>query len=401
MNQYAVTIGKLLIGCSLAVFGSFANAAKPETVSIDVPVLSGGDVARDALNVATMPFLALPPSIDEQNEDALAAVLQANVPWSENYLASLKSGVGLDSTTGPMCATGTGPLPAPGWTLTYAGNVSTCAYPWTSGYYSVCFGVGHYCFNQMAYTSYNDIPVGGTLRFCSVVGVPNGWSVTQVNLSPSCPGSGEDWVMQHTACVAGDTNCYPTSASIYASPQTLTVPYGQEAGSTTVSWNSTNYADPCVWIQSTGGTKRLWACLGTGAHSAVWPWVPAGGTTTFTLSSGGSNSPTPSIAQVVATGIQGTAPSLSASPMIVYIPQGNTRGSTTVSYNLSGSGYASMCVWEQTTGGSGPSVWACPTGKTWSGVWPYVPKGGSTTFWLSPSQTSPTPRLVQIVVTGQ
>ncbi len=401
MKPYNLFFVGLLVGCSLVTFGSAASAAKLGVSTVNAPGLSGGDIARDALDVATMPFLALPPSIDDENEDAFAAAQAANAPWSEDYLTSLKNGVGLNATTGAMCATGTGPLPAPGWTLTYAGNVSTCSYPWTSGYYSVCFGVGHYCFNQVAYTSYNNIPVGGTLRFCSVVGVPTGWSVTQVNLSPSCPGSGEDWVMQHTSCVAGDTNCYPTTASIYASPQTLTVPYGQDAGSTTVSWNSTNYNDPCVWIQNTGESKKLWACSGPGAHSAVWPWVPAGGTTTFTLSSGGSNSPTPNIAQVVATGIQGTAPTLSASPMIVYIPQGSYRGNTTISYNLAGSGYNNACVWTQTTGGPGPQVWSCPGGKTWSGVWPYVPKGGTTTFWLSPSQTSPTPYLVPIVVTGQ
>lgn len=305
----------------------------------------------------------------------------------------------INATTGAQCATQTGPLPPPGWTLTAANNVSTCSYPFTSGYYSVCFGQGS-CFNQVSYTSYHDIPVGGTLRFCSVIGVPAGWNVIQTNLPASCPGSGQDWIMQHTSCVQGDSNCYPQSASISASPQTVIVPYGSSFAGTTVSWNTSNYSSPCIWAQNSGGIAQLWSCSGGGAHSSVWAYVPASGTSTVWISSGGSNSSTPRVAQIVITGVAGTAPTISASPMSVSIPAGSSMGSTTVSYNLSGSGHAAMCMWVQTNGGA-KQVWSCNGGSTRTEVWPYVPRGGTSKIWLSPSQTSPTPELASITVTGQ
>lgn len=400
MKRVSIKLSLLLAAATWMVYASTAIAAKPETASVDVRSFDGGDIAPDVLDVSEMPFLALPPSLDDESENALAAAERlARAGGPGDYVSLPKADHGLNSSTGPQCATGTGPLPAPGWTLTYAANQATCSYPYTSGYYSVCFGANHYCFNQVAYTSYYDIPVGGTLRFCSVIGVPSGWSVTQANLPASCPGSGADWVMQHTSCVAGDTNCYPQAASITASPQTLVVPYGKTMGSTTINWNSTNYSNPCVWAQNTGGSPQVWGCSGTGAHSAVWPYVPAGGSTILWISNGGTASPSPNVAQVVVTGVQGTAPALSASPQTIQIPEG-ASGSTTVSFNLGGSGYPVACLWVQNSNGSGPQVWGCPAGQTYSGVWPYVPRGGTSRIWLSPSQTSSTPELASVTVTG-
>lgn len=400
MKKVSLLVATLIVGVSALLFDLAVAREEIPVVQTDVPSLEGGTISDNLLDVTTVPFLALPPAIGGEYEGAQAGGGSPHKGGAENGFDLSKDGFGLNSTTGPQCATPTGPLPPPGWTLTAAATVPTCSYPYTSGYYSVCFGPNHYCFNQVSYTSYNDIPVGGTLRFCSVIGVPNGWSVTQAGLPSSCPNSGDDWVMQHTSCVAGDTNCYPQSASISASPQTLTVPYGQSAGSTTVNWNTVNYSNPCVWIQNSGGSpSSLWRCSGSGAHSDVWPYVPPGGTTTFWISNGGNSSPSPNIAQVVVRAGRGTAPSISASPQTVQIPTGSSSGSTTISYNLTGSGHASMCVWQQSTGGSS-SVWACAVGATWSGIWPYVPRGGTTRFWLSPSSTSSTPELVSVTVTG-
>ncbi|WP_224372877.1 hypothetical protein [Hyalangium versicolor] len=375
MTIAALALASLLAGSAVAgpeADEGLARDAWAPTGTHELQPLTGGTTAPDVLDVTTLPFLALPKS------DA--------------------SGIGMNATSGPNCATPQGPLPPSGWTVVQMANVPTCSYPYTSGYYSICLPGGA-CFNQYTYRSYYDIPVGGTLRYCSAVGVPPGWQVIQMNLPASCPGSGADSVMQHVSCVAGDTNCYPQSASISASPQTVTVPYGLPAGSTTINWNTTNYSDPCVWVQNSGGGVQLWACSGGGAHSGVWPYVPAGGTTTLWISNGGSASPSPNIAQVVVTGRQGTAPTLSASPRVVTIPEGQA-GSTTVSYNLSGSGHTGMCVWVQNSGGI-QQVWACSGGNTFTAVWPYVPKGGTSTIWLSPSQTSPTPVLATVTVTGQ
>lgn len=388
MSYGKVVIASIGLVFALAAYGQNAEIEGVEKVKIDVPSLSGGTMDPNVLDVTSNPLLALPPSNNPEEAEASGDRLDSSGDFVIN------------ATTGPQCATPTGPLPPPGWTLTYANNVATCSYPYTSGYYSVCFGPNHYCFNQVSYTSYHDIPVGGTLRFCSVIGVPAGWNVIQTNLSASCPGSGQDWVMQHTSCVAGDSNCYPQSASITASPQTVTVPYGSASGATTVSWNTSNYSNPCVWIQNTGGPQQLWACSGGGAHSSVWSYVPAGGTTTLWISSGGSSSSTPRVAQVTVTGIAGTAPTISASPMSVPIPAGSSNGSTTVSYNLSGSGYNAMCLWIQNNGGE-KKVWGCSAGLTRTDVWPYVPRGGTTKIWLSPNQTSPSPELASVTVTGQ
>lgn len=392
MNKISLLIATFMLGslalrCEVVVAGEVVRIVKT-----DVPSLQGGTVSDDMIDVTLMPSLALTPTVGGENQ---------GVRKEEDSLrlGASNDGFGAKSTTGPQCATPTGPLPAPGWTLTAGANVPTCSYPYTSGFYSVCFGPNRYCFNQLTYTSFNNIPVGGTLRFCSVIGVPNGWSVIQVGLPSSCASSGEDWVMQHVSCVAGDTNCYPQSASISASPQTVTVPYGQSGGSTTISWNTVNYSNPCLWVQNSGGSTSLWSCPGPGAHNQVWPYVPSGGTSRIWISNGGSSSPSPEVAQVTVTGIAGVAPRISASPQTVHIPQGSTSGSTTISFDLTGSGYNAMCIW-QSTNEEPPRVWHCEGGTRFSAVWPYVPLNGNTRMWLSPSSTSSTPVLASLTVTG-
>ena len=392
---------QLVVGLAIAIFNVPSAVAHTDSLS-DLTQMShhfqplvGGGTSPEVIDVNEIPFLALPPGSSEE-EISISQDLESNNSLEKSF----PDGSTIQQSTGYSCATATGPLPAPGWTITYLGNKNTCAPPFSSGYYSICVA-GNYCYNQYNYTSFYDIPIGGTLRYCSAAGVPAGWQVTQVNLPSSCGNSGADYVMQHVSCVSGrDTNCYPQNASISASPKTLLVPYGISTGATTVSWSSANHNNPCVWIESQpGGFPRLWACSGSGSHSGVWSYVPNGGTTKFWISGGGSASSSPMLASVVVTGNPGLAPILSASPAVVAIPSGQTTGNTTVSYNLSGSGHSTMCVWILSTGGV-QRLWACG-GATLSQVWPYVPKGGNTKFSLSPSQTSAQPELASFIVVGQ
>jgi hypothetical protein len=391
-----------LIMLFLMLCGSAAMGAPPPVVTTDVPSLSGGDMSPDMIDVTTMPSLGAPPSSYDLGEKAVdPATDHSDFADHEGLPLNNAGGPGIDAVGPLQCATPTGPIPPQGWTLTYAANVVTCSPPYTTGYYSVCFGPNHYCFNQVQYSSYNNIPVGGTLRFCSVIGVPAGWSVTQTGLSSSCAGSGDDWVMQHTTCVAGDTNCYPPSANISASPQTVIVPYLHAMASTTVSWNTVNYSTPCVWSRNNNGPAQVWACDGAGAHSRVWTYVPSNGTSTLWISSSGTTSPSPNVGQVVVTGIAGTAPTISASPQVVQIPAGSSTGSTNITYNFTGSGYTSMCIWAKNSTDSTTRLWTCTPIASRTIVWIYVPRGGTSTIWMTPDQSSSTPPMAQVVVTGQ
>ena len=276
------------------------------------------------------------------------------------------------------------------------------SYPWSIS----CCGTGG-CGGIYSNSVTCEPNSGSTFLTCGS-GCPTGYVPTSYEWSISCcNASGCGGISNNSsqcACIPGVT-CPPPppprrSASISASPSTLTVPYGQANGSTTITWDTRSYSDPCVWIQNSGeSVPKLWACAGGGSHTSIWPYVPSGGTTTLWVSDGGSHSPSPNIAQVVVTGLRGNAPTISASPQVVSIPSGSS-GSTSISYNLTGSGYTAMCVWIQNTGGP-QQLWACDGGLTKSVTWPYVPKGGTSTIWLSPSDTSPNPVLATVVVTGK
>lgn len=259
-------------------------------------------------------------------------------------------------------------------------------------------------YNVWTIYEYDNLPVGATLSVCNGT-VPAGWAVTSTSWIPTRCGNPATSVqnvmtINHASCVNEATNlCYPPQpTTISASPTTVQIPYGQTDGSTTLSWNAPSYSSVCVWVSSPGGTTQLWSCTGS-SNTQTWPYVPAGSSNTFIVSPS-SSSPSPQLASVTVYGVADPAPKISASPTVVTVPAGQSSGSTTVSYDLTGSGYSSMCIWVQNSGGTA-QVWSCSTGTTHSQVWPYVPKGGTSTFWLSTSQTSSTPQLASVTVTGQ
>lgn len=349
------------------------TSGSPPVVESTLFPITGGGFADNVFDAAKSPSLAQAPSGSEFDSE-----------------------IGLNAITQPTCTNEWNGLPN-GWTLTSTANVSACEWPALPGYYPVC--AGNYCFNQFRLRSYYDIPVGGTLRYCSVAGTPSGWVVVQTNLPASCGTSGPDYLMQHVSCIAGrDTNCNNESNSIEAAPSTVVVPYGMSTASTTVNWVTDGYSNPCIWAKTGSGQPQLWACDGWGAKSAVWEYVQAGVKTEFWISPDYTSS-TPKIKSTSVTGVAGVAPVILASPMVVVIPPGQSKGSAVVSYDINGSGYSSGCLWVQSTGGP-QKVWSCGGGMTRTAIWNHVPKGGSTTIWLSPSQTSPTPMLGSVIVVG-
>lgn len=135
MRKSNLLVAIFLSGVALFCELSLAKEKIPVSQTY-VPSMEGGVISDELIDVTTMPFLALPPAIGAK-EDGLDVTDGRSAGHADAAADLSLIGNGLNSTTGPQCATATGPLPPPGWTLTAAANVPTCSYPYTSGYYSV------------------------------------------------------------------------------------------------------------------------------------------------------------------------------------------------------------------------------------------------------------------------
>jgi hypothetical protein len=255
---------------------------------------------------------------------------------------------------------------------------------------------------------YDNLPVGAPLTMCAFSSpVPAGWIPTSTQWNPSLCGAQfgtqsspyNTITMRYVACTNETSKlCYPSLAQfavISALPKTVPIPYGQGTGSTVIGWFAP--IPVCVWVSTGDAAAQLWSCAGNYAVQ-TWPYASPGVSQTFMVSPS-STSTSPLLASVVVKGVEGSAPRIFASPTNVTIPAGKLVGSTTVSYNLSGSDYPAMCIWVSTNATT-PQLWACGAGTKFSQVWPYVPKGGKSIFWLNPSLTSSSQILASIVVTG-
>jgi len=308
-------------------------------------------------------------------------------------LAASKSAFAITVTQKNICRGD--PVPA-GWVIANkTWNRNTCGSPHTAQV------------NVWTIEKYDNLPVGTSLVVCaSSRAYPDGWLPTSFKWNPAVCGAQfstqtdtyNTVKITYTNCT-NETNklCYPSLAQyavIWALPTTVPIPYGQSTGTTAIGWFAP--VPVCVWVSSGGATAQLWSCSGN-ADVQTWPYASPGVTQTFTVSAS-STSPSPVLASVDIKGVEGSPPKISASPTVVSIPAGKIVGSTTISYNLSGSDYPAMCVWVSTEGTT-PQLWACG-GTTFSQVWPYVPKGGKSVFWLNPSATSSSQILASVVVTG-
>jgi len=141
------------------------------------------------------------------------------------------------------------------------------------------------------------------------------------------------------------TNCYPQSASISASPPDVTVPYAQGAVQQRLIGTRFNCSNPCIWVSKHGCGAELWACSGGGAI------VPSGRMyrRMEPPRCGSAMEQRFAFAQHRAS-CRDRASRHSAddycSPMVVSVPAGQSA-STSISYNLAGSGYTAMCIWVQ------------------------------------------------------
>jgi hypothetical protein len=256
---------------------------------------------------------------------------------------------------------------------------------------------------------YNNLPVGTPLNMCAFASsTPSGWIPTSLKWNPAICGAqyGEQSgpynseTVRYALCTnESSTLCYPSLAQfavISALPTTVPVEYGQGTASAELGWFASQPV--CIWVTTAGVGTQLWSCDGNYAVQ-TWPYVMVGVDQTFIVSPS-STTPSPVLASVLVRGVEGPPPQIYALPSTVTVPSGSSFGSTTISYELLGTGYPSMCIW--ISNNDGPAQpWACGSGKTFSQVWPYVPKGGKTVLWLNPSSTSPSQVLASVVVIGQ
>lgn len=289
------------------------------------------------------------------------------------------------------------PVPA-GWIVASREyNISTCNTP-----YAPVFNQG----NLVTIYQYDNLPVGANLTVCYDTVAPPGWTINSTFLSATCKSiyggavpNPSAMSISHTSCVnQSASSCYPSQpATISATPTSVVVPYAQSSGSTSVSYSNPSGGTTCIWTQNTGGSVSLWHCGGNSGSNITWTYVPVGGSTNFYLSNS-STSSSPVIASVAVSGVAGAQPAFSVNPIKVKVPAGQTVGSTVVSWDTSQSGYSNSCIWIQNTGGA-VQLWSC-NGASGTLTWPYVPLGGSTTFFLTPGSTSATPVLATAVASS-
>ncbi|UXI70277.1 hypothetical protein [Tahibacter amnicola] len=257
--------------------------------------------------------------------------------------------------------------------------------------------------NVWVVTRYDHLPVGARMDVCADQPIPAGWqAVRSTQTAQRCsishmPTSPTVTEIAHVSCVnQSHSSCYPPSGSwISVWPQKAIVPPGQSYGWTDVSYGSG--AGACIWIHNTGApAPTLWTCGGPQGTNIRWDHVPAGGETRFILSPS-MTSPSPELASKTIRAPANPAASISASPLVVSVPAGTNFGSTTISYQLPGASGA--CVWTQNSG-EAPKLWSCGAASA-TLQWSYVPRGGSSTFWLTTSWTASEPRLATVTVTGR
>jgi hypothetical protein len=262
---------------------------------------------------------------------------------------------------------------------------------------------------------YNNLPVGAQLDVCANP-VPAGWVLIKnytdfVKCGSSLFGSVNAMLIRHDSCVnQSSASCYPPtpSGSIYASPASVTIPYGQANGLTKISYTTanTNGSPVCIWAGNNGNTPTVWRCEGAAASNLEWPYVPVGGSSKFVLAMS-NTAPTPVLATVTVTGTAGAPTSFTLKPAYnlvstgpnsanVLIPATASPTSGPFGFQWNAPGYDALDLQGQVNNGPWQSpVWIAPSGTNGDNI----PLGTTYNYRLYPHGAT-TPLLATLSVTG-
>ena len=84
--------------------------------------------------------------------------------------------------------------------------------------------------------------------------------------------------------VVGETTPSPPSGSISANPNPCAAAAGSSSCTSAITWTTQNVTQARVYVSANGGGELLFAsgtvCAG---QACAAPWIPVGGTVTFTL----------------------------------------------------------------------------------------------------------------------
>ncbi len=127
------------------------------------------------------------------------------------------------------------------------------------------------------------------------------------------------------------------TGTMAASPSVVVIPPSSNSGTTTISWNGVNDSIFYVTGDCGSGTEALFASSGPGPNSQDANWIVPGQTCLFRLRAGGPYGP--EVANVTVQGVAGQAVfgSIAASPTTIYIPLGQSTGSTLISWSSNAS----------------------------------------------------------------
>ena len=210
-----------------------------------------------------------------------------------------------------------------------------------------------------------------TQTACSSDPIPDGWVVTSEGWNPATCNSPPPLFGQSNVVTFTDISNLPLNTQIGICPNTP-VPQG---------WTTNNAQGGlvcgCPYAVGPGGCTSQ-------QFEPAFIWIH---TVCTAPPSPGSCPPPPP----PPTG------SISASPMTVVVPYGQSRGTTQVSFTSANT--SGTCIWVSTNGNA-PSLWSCGGASGSNLVWPYVPAGGNSKFLLTTSNLVPSPVLNTATVTG-
>jgi hypothetical protein len=171
--------------------------------------------------------------------------------------------------------------------------------------------------------------------------------------------------------------CMAQSGQINAAPATVVIPYGQDLGSTSISWSTQNVSAIHITVSVNNGAESLVASPDLSGNLSI-SWIAINNSYTFYLR---ANTTTGAIlSSVGVSGIRPPTPtgSVSAAPQLVLIPYGQDVSSTVLSWSSSNAESIHITV---SINNSSENLFASPS---YSGqlTIPWIVIGNAYTFFL-------------------